>query len=407
MNFKEEILNILLDNYERSGYIMPGKSSNRKIYMYPTQLDGYKETSYSDVKKLNEDVQEMVQSDIVSFCWKKRYPGKLIDKIYLNLSTADNTFKLLNRSPVIEQAKLKLDIIESINKKIDSKWIQKFLLDEANRLSEKLKTSRLFPMDEKRLLDICKVLLYIDKKSALMRIISIQCFNDSKYIERELQGNLISIAKKYEPEIALFKNNEDNRLTDKQILEHIGVIVYPEIFEFCGNFSAIIGGQVVDFSPFHRGYCLQSEMTHKISSICFDGIKNVIFVENRTNYRQMILNGIKKETIVVHHGGFYSPIKGLFFKLLYESSNKNINFSFWGDIDLGGFTMFDRLKRNIVPILKPSKMDKETFERAKKYGIKRTNSYLGKVSQYRTDIFNEVIDCILSEKVTIEQECLI
>ena len=130
-------------------------------------------------------------------------------------------------------------------------------------------------------------------------------------------------------------------------------------------------------------------------------------MENRTNYRQMILNGIEKETIVVHHGGFYSPLKGLFFKLLYENSKGNIDFFFWGDIDLGGFTMFDRLKRNIIPILKPCKMDKETFEKAKTHGMQRTDSYLYKIEQYKNDMFNEVIECILSEKITIEQECLL
>ncbi len=406
MDFKEEILNILLDSYERSGYIMPGKTSNRKIAMSPTQLAGYKENSYSDVMRLNEDVKEMARLELVSYCWKKGYNEKLIGKICLNLSSAENTFKLLHRKPVINRTEFKLNIIGNTKKKIHTKWIQEFLSDEEERLKEKLKTSRLFPMDEKHAVDICKLLSYIDKKSALIRIISVQCFNDSKYIKRELQRNLISIAKKYEPEIAIYKSDEDNHLSDRQILEQIGIIVYPEIFEFCGIFSAVIGGQTVDFSPFNRGYCLQSEMIDKINSICFDGIKNIILVENRTNYRQMILNGIEKETIIVHHGGFYSPSKGLFFKLLYENANDSIRFFFWGDIDLGGFTMYDRLKRNIISTLIPCKMDKATFEKAKKYGMKRTDSYLYKIEQYKNDIFNEVIDCILSEKVTIEQECL-
>ncbi len=61
--------------------------------------------------------------------------------------------------------------------------------------------------------------------------------------------------------------------------------------------------------------------------------KKIIFIENKANYINYIQNTKKSDEFVVYHGGMYSPIKGEFFKKLYEVA-KNIEFYHWSDIDI-------------------------------------------------------------------------
>jgi len=152
-------------------------------------------------------------------------------------------------------------------------------------------------------------------------------------------------------------------------------------------------------------------MVSDILKICFENINEVFFIENRTNYRQMILNGIQRNTVIIHHGGFYSPLKGELFRKLFENAHREIKFYFWGDIDLGGFNMYDRLKQNIVLSLMPYRMDKQSFLAGKHLGEKRNHEYLHKIMKYQKQcnhhMFDEVIQCILAAEVTVEQECLL
>jgi len=99
--------------------------------------------------------------------------------------------------------------------------------------------------------------------------------------------------------------------------------------------------------------------------------KSILFIENRTNYRHHILKGFEDDTLVVYHGGFYSPTKRILFCLLSESLAPGADSFFWGDIDLGGFLMFSRLKKEIFPDLVPWRMGCEDFEKYKEHGVVR------------------------------------
>lgn len=81
------------------------------------------------------------------------------------------------------------------------------------------------------------------------------------------------------------------------------------------------------------------------------------------------------------------------------------------DIDYGGFRMFMRLKKNIVPSLEPLNMNIDSFERYKKRGLKRDDKYIMTLQKLTEDpdysVFYEVISAIINSKVTVEQECFL
>ena len=161
-------------------------------------------------------------------------------------------------------------------------------------------------------------------------------------------------------------------------------------------------------------------------------IKNankILFIENKANYIDYIQNKIKDNEFVIYHGGMYGPIKGLFFKKIYDASNevlnelsnddsnkasnrlsKNIEFYHWSDIDIGGFKIFARLKR-IIPSLKPYKMDVESFYSKKAYWKNMSEDYRKKLLEIKKQLdyncFDDLIDEMLKTNSKLEQEAFI
>lgn len=200
-----------------------------------------------------------------------------------------------------------------------------------------------------------------------------------------------------------------NDVSDREVLAQVGIIMMSEIFEFCGNVRINFVGGTVDFSPIKNGACVLDESVSDICSIDIFDTDKIIFIENKTNYTEYCLNRQTDRELVVYHGGFYSPKHGEFFRKLCDG--KDIPTYLWSDIDYGGFRMFMRLKKNIVPSLEPLNMNIDSFERYKEKGLKRDDKYIMTLQKLTEDpdysVFYEVISAIINSKVTVEQECFL
>ena len=98
--------------------------------------------------------------------------------------------------------------------------------------------------------------------------------------------------------------------------------------------------------------------------------------------------------------------------MIADNLSTSIEVKFWGDIDLGGFLMFTRLKRDLFPELIPYRMDQGEYETYKAFGIERSATYLELLRQRMTDgsfdlIFNPVAESILAYGRTVEQEIML
>lgn len=138
-------------------------------------------------------------------------------------------------------------------------------------------------------------------------------------------------------------------------------------------------------------------------------VNKILFIENKANYIDYIQNKKKDNEFVVYHGGMYGPIKGQFFKNIYEVA-KNCEFYHWSDIDIGGFKIFIRLKR-IIPNLKPFKMDKEAFYSKQPYWKEMRETYKIQLIEMRKQevyaCFYDVMDEMLKNNSKLEQEAFI
>jgi hypothetical protein len=84
---------------------------------------------------------------------------------------------------------------------------------------------------------------------------------------------------------------------------------------------------------------------------------------------------------------------------------------FWGDIDMGGFRIFDHLSSTVLPDLQPYRMDEATFLEYIKWAELPESEYLKKLGRLydeeRFSSFKGVINLMLTHKKRLEQEGLL
>jgi len=408
-----DILNLLLDRYERSGHCLPGKQSNRRVALSLTrgEYSPYRENNPC-TQEINDAVDHMAAEGLVTYAWKKGYEGWLLDKVYLELDALPQVYSRTGRTPISDTAELLCNLLRQAKTRIQTPWKLRFLEEELSRIEKKLRPSRFLSGDTEQVAGILAVLQYTERGAELMRVISVNCFHDSKYLEQNLLSPLSSIVRAYDPELANYRMADEELLPQNAALAQLGILTYPEIFEFCGSVQLVFAQSVLDASPFRRGFCLQSENLDSLLQIALDGIDSVLFVENRTNYRHILLQGVPSHQLVILHGGFYSPAKRCFFQMLSSGLPTTAEVSFWGDIDLGGFLMFTRLKQSVFSTLIPYRMGLEDYCQYRHNGFKRSSSYLAALQKQLGNgtfdpIFIPVARSILEDGVTIEQEIML
>lgn len=404
MNIKEIILNKLLDKYEKSKSYT--ETTNRRIIVKMSEIKEYDIENYEQRELCHSILAELKKRKLIDLSWEKFQENHILEEVWLIKENVPEVYKELHRINPKENYKIILKQIES--KKFSQKWIQKFIEDMKKHMEEKQKESTFLPLEksEEILKALCEIDMMLTKGNNIMtlkRVFSIKCYKNSKYFEKNIEKNIVRIIKKY---------MHLEELKDDEILAEIGIVRYPEIIEFCGDIECIIKGKNIEYSSITQGSYINGDTISSIENLKVNpNITQIIFIENKANYIDYIRNKRDKE-LVIYHGGFYSPIKGEFFKKLYNSTkNMNIKYFHWSDIDIGGFELFVRLRDNIIPELKPMMMDKQTLSKYIDYASSFDEEYRNKLiklkqnEQYR--IFWDTIEFMLEKIVKLEQEGII
>lgn len=399
--YENRILILLLDKYERSGK-SKGVDTGKRIIIKDKDAPDLFHYSTAEEKKNVFQALEMLQSDnILSFSYIPGEEGYLIDRIILNEDNIEKAYRKADRKP--RQAFISALLVDINNYilRISDDNIRNFLIQEQKRISErKSLDKRYFTEDEERNRNLLKTLSALaDNSSPLTkRIFSSRTLGDSKKFEKETESDILKILR------AIYGND----YADDELLSIYGIAKYPEIIEFRGNIRIIFkNGTSIDFSPLIHGAYINSETISEIERIETKA-KHVITIENKANYIDWIERHADRNEIVIWHGGFYSPAKGNFMKLIANMKPDWLHFS---DIDIGGFKIFKRLRENIAPNAIPYMMDNKTLLLNLDKTQKADNSYLEELKKLLEDdsfcIFYETIKTMLEHKVRLEQESLI
>lgn len=165
--------------------------------------------------------------------------GNILQEIWLEKEHIDEAYAMINRIDIKEINSTLLSYLEKYQ--FNQIWIEQYRRDMICYLNEKHKTNNLFPFQFAE--DILKVLKEIDnREEVLKRVLSIKCFGDSKYFEKNIEHIVIRIIKKY-----IIDNENQEEYSNDDILLKVGISKYPEILEFCGNLECVIKSEKIEY----------------------------------------------------------------------------------------------------------------------------------------------------------------
>lgn len=416
MNYEKELLERLIRTYERSNAFGTGKFSKRVALTVVKEAWIQERMENPDEKKLFlSTLEELKRSGLIDYEWKKFEEGNLVEKIWLipKEQAIRSCYGRLGCTPTKEKAGRLLVLIEEYQRKLEPETsVSHFLREYMEKLRKKQKIQSFFTEDTCLNEDILKCLVYMEKnqEEQMERVMSAGLYGDSKRFEKQVKPKVLSILRH------LKKEEDEDVPEDEELPREKGIVRWPEILEFTGNLTVCLkDGSMIDYGTQKYGAYINSDTVKETCQITPKGIRRVLFIENKANYIWYIANKRRDDELIVFHGGCYSPIKGRWFQALYTGCQKRqgeIRYFHWSDIDAGGFRIFCRLRKNIIPELEPYWMDADTLKKYEDKAMKiQSESYLRILAELEQDsefaCFHEVISSMLNYRIRLEQEQII
>ena len=403
------ILFRLLDKYESSKHLLQAGVSARRVMLRidRKELPEYKYDEGSVIRDAYNNAAILLEKDgLVSVEWAR--PGRM-SVIALNLHALDEAYRRCGRQHPREKAEAVIAVLEKALPDVSCDWIRcwKQEVCEAARQTYKIpaycKDSLLFL---EKVVTALGVYDRLNGTPISMRAFSIECFKDSKIFEHECRDEFLRIAKKYNYE--LHETCLQEELSQRDELAFLGIYSRPELYELSGKCIINTSDGFIDIAAAGRfGLGLPSSMVDTIVEFNLDSISRITFIENKTNYDEYLLSEKDSDELVFYHGGFLSPQKKKMYEKLSLAVRDGVEVSFWADIDLGGFRMFEKLHA-IFPKLLPKRMGAEEVVNFHSAGKERNGDYLAKLraclNENKHPLFSDAIEQILKYGVTIEQE---
>ncbi len=408
MDLNTGILRDLLDKYEKSKHLKAPHSSHRRVLLSKEkgELKGYDWENLSSLELFRQEVLLLEEKQLIFVEWEVK--NKVISLVWLNLEQVEESYKQLDLIPPWVLRDQGLVRFQGELKEISTPWIRKWIDFHIQQLEKTWKLPSFMKKGEEYTTGLFSLLRYYDtfpEACKTLRSVSVEAFQNSKILERVYLEDFLKICREFHPE--LLEVYQTEALSQKEQLLFLGITPRGELFELSGKVTITTASGILDVGAMgHWGLALSGFSCDSIQSMDLSRIKEVFFIENKTNYETMIQNQ-RENTLFLYHGGFFSPSKGKLFQTIGEHLREEMKVYFWGDIDLGGFIMFQRLQ-SLIPTLLPYQMGVEEVEQYKDFGLHREDSYLKKVKialdEKKMPLFQEVLEKILEYGVTIEQE---
>ena len=401
------ILNRLLDKYENSKHLSEPGTSTRRVMLRVGKKE-LPEYIYEDAAirdSYNEAALELEKQHLVQLEWVKARP--VLSTVILRLDRIMPCYAAAERVHPRVRAKQVTDAVRIGLDGVAVPWIAAWREDVCKSADEQMKVPAFCKKDDASLRDLLGALRgYAALSGSItMRAFSSRCFSDTKYFERNVRDLFLTIARKYDTELALAC--DENELGEREQLAFLGIYARPELYELAGNctIQTSQGSICIGAAPY--GLALPSTLVDFIMEIDLTAIRSITFIENKTNYDAYVMSEKQPEELVVYHGGFLSPQKKRLIASIAHAASETMKIRFWADIDTGGFRMFRHLQE-LIPSLTPMRMSGEFVYSFNEHGLALSEAYL---SSLRIDmengkypLFRDAIERILNYGVTIEQE---
>lgn len=383
------ILNELLDKYEQSKLSKEG--SNRNIHIslkanHSILRDYWSEDSYLYKDQINMMFDELVRKDFISIRLSK---NKELDSIDLRVESVSDIYKFLKRSdPEVGRTEM-LEYLTSYTS--SNQIIQEFIIYITDRLAKFQSVQTYFDnlKDLKLYIKAIEAMSSLEEDT-LKRNFSKKVFNDSKLFEK-IENKVLKIIREF--------TNEDID-DDNELLSTYHLVKTPTFAYIKGKLTIKVKDQVINLSYYGHEIALSSS-----AILDFDvrevSAKKVITIENLTTF----VSFNNPEYVIVYLGGFHNSVKRKLLRKIYEY-NTEIEFYHFGDIDAGGFLIFEDLVKKTGIQFNPYMMDIATLENHRDYWMKLTQNDKKRLERMIDGRFAQLVKYMIINNCKLEQEAI-
>ena len=409
-DYQRQILSLLLDWYEDSPAYIRGENPSRRRMMRlydggKTDFPSYDIEDPLIRKDVNQAVLDLAEQGLVGYEWMRGQQNHILAKLWLDPGAVRQAYAHIGRRPKGDEAEDLLLRLNALLGRTQAEWSRRWLEDTIAVIARKRAVGAVMPgtpQEQDDLLKAVSVLADSAEIETLERVFSMRCFGDSKHFERTVKARLARVLRKYLAQ---------DDCTDDEALRLAGLVPYPEQFAFSGALKITLPRGVVDFSPLPFGGTLTIDDIRQGQISFSDHVRRILSVENYANYVDYVHKHKEKDEFVFFHGGQYSPAKRMFLEAIVSSLPDDGAFFHWGDIDFGGFRMLARLRREILPGVRPWRMNLDELAHFAEFTVGFPEAYQKRLISLLD--MPELADCypcieyMIKSGVRLEQEAML
>lgn len=405
---QKKILNTLIDKYEDSATFKGENKVKQRFRISPEKLFSRyaDEREYDYFSDLNTGIRDLEKAGYITISEK----GMKITEVTLCTERAGDICRELSRKPkddVMRYLKGMLDDNRKYFEEIGSgngvkEAVIEYISDQYDRLT-KSKLPEYFSGDFSEYGDFFLLLQALCDvgDEIYVRDLSVKIFNDSKKLET-IESKVRGCLYKYWE----FSEKET-------VLEELGVVKTPSYVMVKGPVVIEMDGQSLDVGALTGDIGLSTKTLTGVTDIRVYGTR-VITVENLTTFHE---DDYSEKDCVIYLGGFHNTVRREFIRMLY-SRNMSLDFYHFGDIDAGGFYIYEHLRKYTGIPFKILNMDKDTVQKYIRYTKPLTQNDLHRlnklITKYESGEYNNpdsevIIDTLkylISNGVKLEQEAI-
>lgn len=389
MYLEKILLNKFLDKYENSKVSKGTNVLNIhiRIFLSDSIFDNFRNGEGDELSFVLEKIQRR------NFCRLHYTHFKTLDYIELNVeeSSINKLYEYLNRENPKETLNKFKKIIFKFKDCGDDVIFKLFTsLEKDNKLSS-YKFYLKSPYDAT---DILRAIIEINKldKDIYERMLSTKLYSDSKRFGK-IKGKIALIFKDFSGK--KFDEEDD-------ILEELGVSKSDTPILIKGNIIIKKGESLINGRTKGISFDLSRNDINDLE-IKYLRAKRIITIENLYSYKSFN----DDDYIAIYLAGYHNKAKRELLKIFCNYNNA-LSFYHYGDIDVGGFRIYNHLKQKTnIPFI-PFKMGVEELVTYRRYCKELTQNDKNSLKKMRHDtkftIFYEVIDFMLENGIKLEQE---